>query len=69
MSQATTTALAAAVAPVAAQQQQQQQQQAAFISDPMNDPYPKWTPNQIGVIPSASESYQRELFNPSLAAE
>jgi len=64
MSQATTTALAAAVAPVAAQQQQ-----AAFISDPMNDPYPKWTPNQIGVIPSASESYQRELLNPSLAAE
>ena len=62
MSQASTTqALAAAVAPVAAPPQpppQQQQQPSTFMTDPMNDPYPKWTPSQITVLPSASDSYQ-----------
>ena len=61
MSQASTTqALAAAVAPVvtAPQQQQQQQPSSTFMTDPMNDPYPKWTPSQITVLPSSSDSYQ-----------
>jgi hypothetical protein len=63
MSQASTTVVAAAVAAVNTQQQQlQQQQQQAFITDPMNDPYPKWSQNQMSAIPSVSEAYQSELF-------
>jgi hypothetical protein len=60
MSQATTTAAAVAAVNTQHQQQQHQQQQhqQAFIADPMNDPYPKWSPNQINTLPSASESYQ-----------
>jgi hypothetical protein len=67
MSQATTTAAAVAAVNTQHQQQHQQQQQQqhqqqqhqqAFIADPMNDPYPKWSPNQINTLPSASESYQ-----------
>jgi hypothetical protein len=49
MSQASTTAAVAAV--------NTQQQQQAFITDPMNNPYSKWTPT---VIPSAADSYQCE---------
>jgi len=59
MSQATTTAAAVA----AANTQQQQQQQQAFITDPMNDPYPKWNPNQMNSIPTVSDSYQSKNFN------
>lgn len=62
MSQATTTAAAVA----AANTQQQQQQQQAFITDPMNDPYPKWNPNQMNSIPSVSDSYQTKSSVSSL---
>ena len=56
MSQASTTAAVAAV-----NTQQQQQQQAAFITDPKNDPYPKWSPSPIGTIQSATDSYQSKF--------
>ena len=73
MSQASsTTVVAAAVAAVNTQQQQQhqqqqhqqqqQQQQQAFIADSMSDPYPKWSPNQINTMPSASDSYQSKTL-------